>query len=84
VKNSIVCVVLLCLSVFGGCAAPKPVIWDKPGATEEQFRRDHMNCRQYGMQSAVANGLAGNLFVESWVQQEAGKCLAGLGYIQRK
>lgn len=62
---------------------PAPVIWDKPGGTQEQFQRDQMNCRQYGMQSAMANGLGGNLFVESWIQREANNCLQGLGYTAR-
>jgi hypothetical protein len=71
-----------CLVALSGCAAmpPAPKTWYKEGATEEQFRRDMMYCRQYGMQSAQSNGLAGNMFVESWVQREANNCLTGLGY----
>lgn len=67
-----------------GCAAPAPVAWYKDGASDEQFRRDHLTCRQYGMQSAAANGLNGNLFVESWIQEEASKCLVGLGYTTQR
>jgi hypothetical protein len=66
--------------VLSGCATPRPIIWTKPGATDEQFRRDQMNCRQYGMQSATASGMAGNMFVELWITGEAFKCLEGLGY----
>lgn len=69
--------------VLVGCAVPKPTIWDKEGGTEEQFRRDHMTCRQYGMQSAQAHGLAGNMFIESWIGDETAKCLENLGYQKR-
>jgi hypothetical protein len=66
-----------------GCATLPPKVWYKDGATEDQFRRDQLTCRQYGMQSAQANGLAGNLFVEMWINDEATKCLQNLGYQQR-
>ena len=66
--------------LLAGCAAGQPKIWNKPGGTAEQFGRDQMQCRQYGMQSAMANGLAGNMFVEIWISQETERCLQGLGY----
>lgn len=66
--------------VIVGCAAQPPRVWHKSGATEEQFRRDQMSCRQYGMQSAQTNGLAGNMFVEVWIRDETTKCLVNLGY----
>lgn len=56
--------------------------WNKAGTSDDQMRRDMMNCRQYGMQSAQANGVAGNLFVEAWIQQEANDCMRNLGYGQ--
>jgi len=65
---------------LSACAAQQPRVWNKDGATEEQFRRDQMSCRQYGMQSAQANGLAGNMFVEIWIRDETTKCLQNLGY----
>jgi len=70
------------LAILAGCSAlpPPPKTWYKEGGTEDQFRKDMMYCRQYGMQSAQANGLAGNMFVESWIQREANSCLSGLGY----
>lgn len=68
--------------LIAGCATQAPTVWYKDGATEEQFRRDQMSCRQYGMQSAQANGLAGNIFVEIWISDEATKCLKNLGYQQ--
>lgn len=74
--------VLLAALAVAGCAVQSPQVWRKEGATEEQFRRDQLTCRQYGMQSAAANGLNGNLFVETWIQDEAAKCLSGLGYSQ--
>ena len=72
----------LMLVFLCGCAAmpPPPKNWYKDGGNDEQFRRDMMSCRQYGMQSAQANGLAGNMFVESWIQREANTCLTNLGY----
>ena len=68
--------------IFNGCAAvpPPPKTWYKEGTTQEQFRRDMIYCRQYGMQSAQSNGLSGNMFVEAWIQREANSCLTGLGY----
>jgi hypothetical protein len=71
--------VILSFMVFG-CATTQPKVWYKSGATEDTARRDKMNCRQYGMQSAMANGLAGNLFVEVWIQDETAKCMRELGY----
>ena len=62
-----------------GCAVQQKV-WVKDGTTQEQFQRDQMSCRQYGMQSAMANGLAGNMFVEVWIQDETSTCLRNLGY----
>jgi hypothetical protein len=70
---------VIVVTTTAGCAT-QPKVWYKAGATQEQFQRDQMNCRQYGMQSAMANGLAGNMFVEIWIQQETAKCLQNLGY----
>ena len=67
-------------TLFGCLGLPSQKTWYKSGATEEQFRRDMMSCRQYGMQSAQANGVAGNMFVEAWIQQQANECMSGLGY----
>lgn len=72
--------ILLITASIAACATAQPTVWSKPGATDEQFRRDQMQCRQYGMQSAQANGLAGNMFVEMWISKEAANCLQGLGY----
>lgn len=71
--------IALAVSVVG-CAARPPKVWLKAGATDEQFRRDRLTCRQYGMQSAQANGLSGNMFVEVWISDRAAECLQGLGY----
>lgn len=66
---------------LSGCASPRgPVVLTKVGMTQDQFQRDYLTCRQYGMQSATAYGLAGNWFVESWIEQQAVKCMKGLGY----
>jgi hypothetical protein len=77
-KNLVTCVVVFL--VVAGCATQQPKVWYKAGATQETFRRDQMSCRQYGMQSAMANGLSGNMFVEVWIQKEADECLRNLGY----
>ena len=71
---------ILIFLVIVGCVGMQPKTWYKAGATEETTRRDKMTCRQYGMQSAQAHGLAGNLFVESWIQEETEKCMRELGY----
>lgn len=72
----------LVVVLMAGCAAPQPKVWYKDGASVEQFRRDQIACRQYGMQSAQANGLSGNLFVELWISREAEGCMRGLGYTE--
>lgn len=77
-KNGFIGLVVAVL--VAGCATPPPKVWQKEGSTAEQFRRDQMSCRQYGMQSATANGLAGNMFVGMWINDETVKCLSGLGY----
>lgn len=76
--------VAIVVAALTGCAAQQPIVWDKPGATEEQFRRDSMSCRQYGMQSAMANGMSNNMFVEVWISREATNCMQNLGYTQRQ
>ena len=70
------------LAVFlAACATNKhPWHWQKDGATEDQFAHDQLQCRQYAMQSAQANGLTGNMFIELWVRPETEKCLGSLGY----
>ncbi|MDY7566285.1 hypothetical protein QN400_09640 [Pseudomonas sp. RTC3] len=71
---------LVAILSLTGCATPPPKVWYKEGATEEQFRRDRMGCQQYGMQSAAANGLNGNIFVEKFISDAANECLIELGY----
>ena len=66
-----------------GCTTGPAMQWVKPGSTQSEFQRDNLTCRQYGMQSAMANGLAGNMFVETWIQRETGVCLRNLGYYQQ-
>lgn len=68
--------------ILAGCfpITPAPKSWYKSGTTNDQMRRDMMTCRQYGMQSAQANGLSGNMFVEGWIQQQANECMTDLGY----
>jgi hypothetical protein len=65
--------------ILASCAKS---IWVKPGATQEDFRRDSLACRQYGMQSAMANGLSGNMFVEGWIAKERDGCLRDLGWTE--
>lgn len=73
---------LLVMLMLTGCAAQQQKPWYKEGGTEEQFRRDSMACQQYGMNSATANGVAGNMFVSIWIRDEAIKCMNNLGYKQ--
>lgn len=73
---------LICAALLAAaCASQKP--WSRPGKSREEAQRDVLQCRQYGMQSAQAQGLAGNMFVELWINDEAAKCLRSLGYEQR-
>lgn len=74
--------IFIAASLIGGCAIvpPEQKTWYKPGSTNDMTRRDMMLCRQYGMQSAAANGLSGNIFVESWIRRETDNCLVQLGY----
>ena len=62
--------IALFLILLNGCLplAQAPKNWYKSGVSNDQMRRDMMTCRQYGMQSAQSHGVAGNLFVESWIQ----------------
>lgn len=79
--KKIIVVALTAGFLLGGCAAQPTKSWNKDGGvTPDQYGRDVMYCRQYGMQSATANGLAGNLFVETWITREAGNCMRQLGY----
>ena len=79
-KRALFSLVPILLTV--GCATQPAKPWYKDGTSEEQFRRDNLTCRQYGMQSATTNGLGGNMFDEIWIRDEAAKCLQGLGYRQ--
>lgn len=71
--------IIIAAMLVAGCAA-KQKIWTKDGGTQEAFMRDQIQCRQLGMQSAMANGLAGNAFVELWIQKEVDSCMQALGY----
>lgn len=74
-------IALILVSFFvTGCAIQPQKPLYKDGATQEDFRRDSLTCRQYGMQSAMTNGLAGNMFVEIWIKDETKKCLNNLGW----
>jgi hypothetical protein len=74
-------VIMIALTLLG-CAGPQK-FWYREDATIDQTNRDRMACRQYGMQSAMANGLAGNMFVEMWIQGETRTCMQNLGYSLR-
>lgn len=39
-----VCAFVLTASLLSGCAAPKPVIWNRPGATQAEFNQDAARC----------------------------------------
>lgn len=78
-NRNVFAILVLGVILSSGCATQKKT-WYKPNATSDQFMRDQMECRKYGMQSAMANGLAGNMFVEIWVSRETESCLANLGY----
>ena len=66
--------------VLSGCATQPQKVLYKEGVSEDQVMRDNVSCRQYGMQSAQANGLTENMFVEIWIRKQATQCLRDLGY----
>lgn len=72
-------IVAICIS---GCAVHEyRKTWvrrDMPN--QETINRDNIMCRQYGMQSATANGMAGSMFIEPWIRRESENCMRGLGY----
>lgn len=79
-RTKIIFTIITTTLMLSGCATQPPKVWSKPGASQEDFRRDSLTCRQYGMQSAMANGLGGNMFVEMWIRDKANECLAELGW----
>ena len=83
-KISILLSTSLLTLLLGGCLGipQSPNNWNKVGVSDDQMRRDMISCRQYGMQSAQSHGVAGNMFVEAWIIQEANQCMADLGYRQ--
>ena len=82
-KTIILLSCLACLLITAGCATGPAKLWYKDSVNPEQFARDKMSCRQYGMQSAMANGLSNNMFVELWISREAETCMVDLGYTLR-
>ena len=77
---------ILALTVLTvGCATSQgpTKMWYKDGATQESFGRDKVYCRQYGMQSATANGMTNNMFVEIWILNAQTECMRDLGWVQR-
>lgn len=77
-------IAVLALVALTGCATQGPQkLWYKDGSTQETFGRDKMYCRQYGMQSAMSSGLAGNMFVEIHINNEAIECMRNLGWVLR-
>ncbi|WP_157235690.1 hypothetical protein [Chitiniphilus shinanonensis] len=70
------------LLTLTGCVAPpsSQKQWVMEGVSADNMRRDLLTCKQYGMQSAEANGLSGNMFVSVWIKDETAKCMKELGY----
>jgi hypothetical protein len=73
-------ILILVTMMLTGCA---PVIFDKPGITQETFARDNMSCRGMAVQEAMIAGLQGNAFAEITIRSKTYECLKGLGYIVR-
>lgn len=83
-KTTLPLTAMLATFMLSGCLGipQSPNNWNKAGVSDDQMRRDMMSCRQYGMQSAQSHGVAGNMFVEAWIIQEANQCMVDLGYGQ--
>lgn len=59
-------------------SACAPIVWQKQGATQEQFQRDFADCKLYGAQYASAMyGPDGALF---FGKEYAMECLRARGY----
>jgi hypothetical protein len=68
------------LLVLGACSH---VVWDKPGATEEEFRRDAYQCERDARMSAgsFGGGLAGAINAQNFME----RCMTyEKGYTKRK
>lgn len=81
-RKGIAAAACILVALLSACATSKPKVWYKDGGTAEQFGHDKLTCQEYGMQSAQTHGLAGNGFVDIWINSEAEKCLKNLGYHQ--
>lgn len=74
---------------LAGCAAPKPPVWDKPGATQEQFDADRRYCEFEVMKATQTTDtsyrtVVGQELDRSMRQRElALSCMRSRGYTQR-
>lgn len=68
---------LIVLGVFAGCASSASEGWMKPGATEEQAKRDSADCL-FDAQSVRPGGSQGPRMVVN--QDRYRQCMANRGY----
>lgn len=67
-------VVALILFVLAGCAA---TVWEKPGWTESEFRKDDYECEKDSRQSDhYGNGISGALVMRDFYR----KCMMSKGW----
>jgi len=70
--------VLLLAFILAGCA---PMIWDKSGATQDEFNKDSSECEE----EARKNGYYGNEFFGTMNRKEFLKiCMTSKGYTLRE
>lgn len=67
------------IATLSACAA-NHVAFYKDGVDQYSAQKDLMACRQLGLQDAMANGLANNMFVEIHIRQVQQNCMTDLGY----
>lgn len=65
--------------MFSGCATP--MIWDKPGGTQQQYNKDSYDCEKDARQSGYfGRGFAGELEMRDFFK----RCMTSKGYTLRQ
>jgi len=71
-------VVVVVGTTLSACA---PAIWDKPGATEADFKADHYNCEKDARQSGYfGGGVIGAINMHNFFEQ----CMVAHGWTKRE
>jgi hypothetical protein len=75
-KSNLICAVALVV-LLAGCA---PMIWDKSGATQNDYNKDSYDCEKDARQSGYyGGGIAGGLEMKEFFK----RCMVSKGYSLR-